>query len=103
MDTLELDLRTHGERARAALERLSTTGSTPPETDLQGVVRELVAMRGELIGARRAGTQCEEALHRVNGLLSSIFSTEFPDGGLQWRRLCETRDALRTVLENPSV
>lgn len=60
-------------------------------------------MRDALIKARREGKSCDEWLRRSNAILSSIFGTEFPLGGLQWKRATETRDALSKLLQRPQV
>jgi hypothetical protein len=77
---------------RGTLDALS---AADPEVNskLADVVRRFVAMRDELIAAQRAGAACGEELSRVNAILSSIFGMEFPSEGLQWQRVCDTRDA----------
>lgn len=93
-------------RASAALQLLdSLPHEDNPETRkrLAEVIDELVRMRDELIAAGRAGEACEELLGRTNAALSSIFGTEFPVHGLQWKRVCETREAIRRWLDAAAI
>jgi hypothetical protein len=36
-------------------------------------------------------------LRRINSILSTIFGTEYPLGGLQWKRVNEAKDALASL------
>jgi hypothetical protein len=89
------------ENGVAALATLDALSAADPEVNskLADVMRRFVAMRDDLITARRAGAGCGEELARMNGILSSIFGMEFPSEGLQWQRVCETREALRGLLQ----
>jgi hypothetical protein len=84
----------------AALNALDSLSRADPETNrkISEVTRRLVAMRNELIAAQRLGVPCRKELDRVNSIFSSIFGMEFPSEGLQWQRICDTRDALRTAI-----
>ncbi|HUN96702.1 MAG TPA: hypothetical protein VMU69_10745 [Bradyrhizobium sp.] len=62
------------------------------------VMGRLVAMRDDLIAARRLGVPCAEQLQRMNSIFSSIFGMEFPSEALQWQRVCDTREALRSLI-----
>ncbi len=88
---------THGAAALAQLQTLSPSDS---ETDrkMAEVMRCFVALRDNLILAKRAGIVCQEELHDMNAILSSIFGMEFPSEGLQWQRVCDTREALCALL-----
>ncbi|HEY7302366.1 MAG TPA: hypothetical protein VH684_31100 [Xanthobacteraceae bacterium] len=63
------------------------------------IARRLVTMRNDLIAARRLGSPCEAELQQINAIISSIFGVEFPSEGLQWQRVCDTREALRRLLD----
>lgn len=89
----------HGRTALAELDSLS-----PADPDsgrkLSEVMRQFVSMRDELIAAQRHGASCRTELQRNNALISSMFGVEFPVAGLQWQRVCDTRDALRQLLND---
>jgi hypothetical protein len=84
----------------AALASLDLLSPADPETNrkMGEVMRRLVAMRDELIAAQRAGLPCRSQLQRINSIFSSIFGMEFPSEGLQWQRVCDTREALRSLI-----
>ncbi len=91
----------HAGAAIAALEAL-LQGGAPTATDhLAEAVQELIRMRDGLIRELRAGRDCGQWLRQANSILSSILGTEFPIDGLQWNRVCRTRDALRQLLSAP--
>jgi hypothetical protein len=95
-------LRAHGEAALKELDELQNQASIEIKKNLQQVMQHLVDMRNELIeaGGRRGGPACDERLTAINATLSSLFGIEFPHAGLQWRRICESRQALRNVLKH---
>src|SRR5881275_1943844 len=70
-------------------------------TTLPAMVSCLVKCGGSLpcaialIEVGRAGQSYGDWLPRTNATLSSLFGTEFPKAGLQWKRVCEGREALR--------
>ena len=97
MQTASSGLVAHGTCALAALDAL-TPGDPNPSEKLAELMRLLVAMRDDLIAAQRAGADCGESLRRMNAIVSSIYGMEFPSEGLQWQRVCDTRDALRAWL-----
>jgi hypothetical protein len=86
----------HGNAAMAELDSMLPGG---PQTSAKmvEVMHHFIAMRDDLIAAQRAGAPCGEELQRINGVLSSIFGVEFPSEGLQWQRVCDTREALRRL------
>ncbi len=93
-------------RAGAALHILDNLPhEDSPETRrrLAEAIDDLVRLRDELIAAQRAGAPCRDPLRAANAVLSSIFGTEFPVHGLQWKRVCETRDAIRRWLDGSTV
>ncbi len=93
-------------RAGAALHILdSMPHEDTPDTRkrLAEAIEHLVRLRDELIAGGRAGNRCEEPLRAANAMLSSIFGTEFPVHGLQWKRVCETRNAIRRWLDGTLV
>ncbi len=100
MNQPEPHIRAHGEDALKELDRLKSGGGTEIKERIAHVIDQLVLMRNELIAAQRGGKPVDEWLARTNAILSSIFGTEFPKGGLQWKRICESRDALRNLLGN---
>ena len=89
----------HGGAALAELDGLS-----PADPDasrkLSEVMRQFVSMRDELIAAQRHGASCRTELQRNNALISSIFGVEFAVAGVQWQRVCDTREALRQLLND---
>jgi hypothetical protein len=89
----------HGAAALAALDSLSPAD---PDTSrkLTEVMGQFVRMRDELIAAQRHGASCRTELERSNALISSIFGVEFPVAGVQWQRVCDTRDALRQLVND---
>lgn len=91
-------VRDHGESACALLNRISPSD---PNADrkLAEVSGHLLAMRDDLILAQRGGQDCREPLSRTNAIISAMFGLEFPHAGLQWARLCETRDGLQHLLD----
>jgi hypothetical protein len=90
-------IKVNGTAALVFLDSLATADS---ETNrkMSEVMRRLVAMRDELIAAQRLGVPCRTQLQRMNSIFSSIFGMEFPSEGLQWQRVCDTREALRTLI-----
>lgn len=92
-------VRDHGEAASALLDQLSPSD---PEGNrkLSEITRHFGLMRDDLILAQRAGEDCREPLARINAIISAMFGLEFPSSGLQWQRVCETRDGLRLLLDD---
>jgi hypothetical protein len=66
--------------------------------NLEQVMQNLIAMRNELVDAGRNGQPVEDWLIAINAILSCLLGTEFPHNGLQWQRICESREALRDLL-----
>ena len=95
-------VRAHGEVALGTLDGLQADGSAETKKQLDEALRQLVVMRDKLIKADREGRPADDWLARTNGIISSLFGTEFPKGGLQWQRVCESREALRALLKNGS-
>jgi hypothetical protein len=90
-------IKVNGTAALVFLDSLATADS---ETNrkMSEVMRRLVAMRDELIAAQRLGVPCRPQLQRMNSIFSSIFGMEFPSEGQQWQRVCDTREALRSLI-----
>lgn len=88
---------TQGQAIVAALDHVLDDKESANEK-LGGAIEMLVALRDGLIERQRAGDRCGEWLVRCNALISSVLGTEFPVDGLQWNRVCETRDALKRML-----
>ena len=95
-------IRAHGEAALNELDQLQSGGSVETKKRLDEIIQRLIAMRDALIEAGRAGQSCGDGLPRTNAILSSLFGTEFPKAGLQWKRVCESREALRNLLQSGS-
>jgi hypothetical protein len=87
----------HGRAALAELDSLAP-GDPDASKKLSEVMRQLVSTRDDLIAARRLGAACRPQLQRTNALISSIFGVEFPVAGVQWQRVCDTREALRQLV-----
>jgi hypothetical protein len=88
-----------GERALAALQELPD--SKPIDVmkqRLEDAIQELVHMRDRLIEIRRAGRPDSNWLPQTNAILSTIYGTEFPVGGLNVQRIKEARSALGELL-----
>lgn len=93
------EVRKFGEMALDKLDRLPMDDNNQSKQQIDEAIRLLVTMRDRLIESRRAGQpKADEWLSQTNGILSSLFGTEFPKGGLQWKRVCESRDSLRALL-----
>lgn len=92
---------THGAGALAQLQALSPSDSET-NSKMGEVMRCFVALRDNLILAKRAGIACEKELQEMNAIMSSIFGMEFPSEGLQWQRVCDTRDAFCELLRKVS-
>lgn len=88
----------HGGATLAALDRLRERDAHDGNDRIAEAMRELVQLRDALIACSRAGEDCGEELDRANGMISALFGVEFPVSGVQWRRVCEARDALREML-----
>lgn len=89
---------TEGRAALAAIEEAVADRDSHTSEKLSHVVARLVTLRNGLIARRRAGEPCAEYLAQSNALISALIGTEFPVNGLQWDRVCETRDALTRLL-----
>ncbi|MGH6681494.1 MAG: hypothetical protein ACREDL_21765 [Bradyrhizobium sp.] len=100
---LDLQIRAYGDVTMAAINQLDTADINEAKKQLALAVERLVGMRDALITARREGQSCDEWVRRTNAVLSSIFGTEFPLGGLQWKRVTETREALSELLQRSRV
>jgi hypothetical protein len=111
---IPLQVRDHGKSAYTLLDQLSASDPNAG-TKLAEIMRHFIAMRDSLIAAsrrgdgetealvgprlaRKGGTQVDQ-LERMNAILSLIFGMEFPSAGLPWSRICDTRDALRHLLD----
>jgi hypothetical protein len=96
----DIRLRAHGEAALIELDRLQQQPGIEMQKNLEQVMQHLVDMRNVLIeaGACRSGPAFDDRLTAINAILSCLFGTEFPHSGLQWRRICESREALRNLL-----
>jgi hypothetical protein len=97
------DIRRHAGAALHILDNLPEEDSPETRKRLAETIEHLVRLRDELVAARRAGEPCDPPLRAANAVLSSIFGTEFPVHGLQWKRVCETRDAIRRWLNTESL
>jgi hypothetical protein len=94
-------VRGYGEQAMACLEE--DEKAVPVETMKQRLDQALIAlinMRDELIQARRAGQDDSDWLPRTNGIISTLYGTEFPVGGIKMKRIEEARRALRDLLKS---
>lgn len=91
--------RNHALTAFRVLGELSS-GDCEANPKLSDAMHQLIAMRNELIDARRAGEPCVDALRASNAIISSIFGVEFPSAGLQWQRVCDTRQALQNLIDS---
>jgi hypothetical protein len=60
--------------------------------------RAIVRLRDALIARRRNGGDADEALGRVNAVLSAADGAQFPIIGVRWERIETTRDALKEAL-----
>jgi hypothetical protein len=94
------EVRAFGETALERLDQLQPDGSTQTKQQLDEALRLLVRMRDGLITSGRTGQPVDDWLSRTNVILSALFGTEFPKGGLQWKRVCESRDDLRSLLQS---
>jgi hypothetical protein len=99
MTELLSPVRADADAILAAFNQLSLEEGPRTGREIADIVQQLVHVRDELIAAQRAGTPCGEWLQRVNAIISTIFGTEFPVGGLQWKRVCEAREALKKMIE----
>ena len=97
----DIRLRAHAEAALKELDRLHNQASVEMNKNLQQVMQHVVDMRNELIdaGACPGGLGFDGRLTAINAILSCLFGIEFPHGGLQWRRIYESREALRNLLK----
>lgn len=82
----------------AALDHILDEEASQVSEKLAEAVELLVGLRDGLIDRQRAGEPCGQWLGQTNALISSMLGTEFPIKGLQWNRVCETRDALKRML-----
>ncbi len=91
-------VRQKGETALRWLDEMPGSEGPLMRQQLAAVIQELATMRDDMILLQRAGRIDVEWLNRTNGMLSSIFGTEFPLNGLSLKRVEETRSALRQML-----
>jgi hypothetical protein len=91
------------ERGREALAALSGLPDSKPMDEMKARLEEaiatLVEMRDDLIQLQRSGKSCGDLLWRTNGILSTIYGTEFPVGGLSEKRISEARKDLRQLFD----
>ena len=83
--------------ATAAIHQLDHPDVDEAKKRLERVLETIVALRDTLIAATRAGEPVHDKLRRTNAVLSTIFGTEYPLGGLQWKRVTEAREALAAL------
>jgi hypothetical protein len=102
LDKVNSVIQEEGGTALAVLERLCDRNSTQMDGSLREAVSQLVRLRDQLIDARRAGAPCDAQLCRTNAILSTLVELEFPTGDAQWTRVCEARDALKSMLRTAS-
>lgn len=93
------------EEARRALElyrRLVDQAQDLEHEDLAKAIRQLVAVRDQLVAERRLANDWsarqQEDLDRVNSMLSVSSAAEFPLVGVRWERLCLLRDSLSQLI-----
>ena len=102
MPDLDPQVRVHAQAALDDLDSVHSDGSSlTTKRCLDSAMRQLIAARGALIAAHNEGWSSDGLLARTNAILSSLFGTEFPKDGLQWKRVCESREALRDLLKTP--
>jgi hypothetical protein len=91
--------------AEAALRRLDRILAERPREvheDLSDAVRDIVALRDDLIRSLRsgqAGPGMRDRLDHANRLVSVAIGAEFPVTGLHWERIETTRGLLRKLLD----
>lgn len=88
-------------RSEEVLARLDALPDSRPVQTMKQNLDEalvwLVQMRDDLIEAQRAGHDVSNWLPSVNAILSTLFGTEYPVGGLKVKRIEEAREALRAL------
>jgi hypothetical protein len=92
------DIRMLARSALNELDRLQCDADIEMKQNLEQVMQNLIDMRNELIEPHRSRQQFGDWLAATNAILSCLFGTEFPHGGLQRQRISETREALRNLL-----
>ena len=92
---MSVTLRARYEDALRSLELLLEERPSVVHDAIEQATRHTVAVRDALIAARRDGENGhDDALRRVNALLSLIVAAEFPLVGVRWKRIESARDAL---------
>ena len=92
-----MERQTHA--AIAAIDAALGEAADVSHTRIQGATNGVIALRDRAIGEFREGRLPREVLDRVNALASLAFGAEFPLSGLHMRRLAQTRDGLRELLD----
>ena len=96
------EARATGTEALARLDRLLLERPQETHAELTLAVRGIVQIRDLLIERRRAGDMSDDAqdrLGRMNRLVSTAISAQFPVTGMHWDRVEKTRDGLRSLLD----
>ena len=92
-------IREQGGAVFAALDALAPADADADARVTQAM-RQLVTVRDLLLVARRQEIDCADELARVNAIVSFLFGVESPSDGVQWKRVCEARDALRVLVRD---
>ena len=103
MHDICLPIRPQLENVSQRLEQLPRHDSPETRMALVEIIRDIVAVRDQLIGIKRRGDDCEDTLRKVNAVLSAMFGIEYPVNGLQWKRLTEARAALNNLISGETI
>lgn len=94
--------KTHARKeGEAALDALDRALAKKPQHDGQAfsaMTEHLCAMRDDLIRQRRSGGGSQDALERVNAVISSGLAGHFPLGNAPWPEIEQARESLKDLI-----
>lgn len=91
-----------GAGALAALDRALSVKPVHDGSAFVDATEHLCAMRAALIVQCRAGSDRQEDLLQLNGIISSTLSGHFPLGPIPWPLIEQARTSLSTMMKRNS-
>ena len=97
---MDRELESHACEAIARLQHVLDRGPDVQHAEIQAAALSVIAFRNRVIEKCREGTASEPCLDQSNALVSLAYGAEFPLSGLHFRRIQQTCEGMRRLLES---